>query len=198
MPWIERRRAGRLCAAWHGHAAALYTALAAGGTPPVVPVPDQAGLGPVYLDAPITIAAFYGVDVVEAEPLWWPVPLAYPAAAWVNAWLARAHIRRLAERAHAAAAPQWRDHVPGRLLVSDHATWCQVRGGWQAYPHAALTGYWLDGDTAILDSPHWAPRALTGPAAWTHAVLLAWLRPPAPDWRDAAWLTSVRDHSARR
>ena len=63
----------------------------------------------------------------------------------------------------------------------------------RAHPHTALTGYWLDGDTAILHATDYAPRALTGPAAWVHAVLLAYLHPPTPDWRDAPWLDAIRD-----
>ena len=70
-----------------------------------------------------------------------------------------------------------------------------VHGTWQAYPHHRLTDYRLDGDTVVLVPAVGAPRALTGPGAWTHAVLLAYLRPVGPDWRTAPWLTPIRDHA---
>jgi len=122
-----------------------------------------------------------------------------PMLAW--AALARAQARRTAERAAAWAAPQWRDHAPARVLVTQTATWCQVHGAWQSFAHTDLTRYWLHPDTTtdthtdavVLESGQWAPRALTGPAAWTHAVLLAYLHPMGEDWRDAPWLGPVRD-----
>ena len=170
MGWIEWRRDVRARNAWHDHAAALYTLLAAGQPPPMVAVPDQAGLGPVYLDTVCTAATYYALDVEAPDPLLWPVPL-HPAAAPVTALFARARLRRLTERARAVAAPQWRDHAPARVLVTAEATWCHVYGTWQAFPHNAVAGYRLDGDTVVLESPQWAPRALTGPATWTHAAL---------------------------
>lgn len=198
---ITHRRARRARRDWHDHAAALYVHLAAGGTPPLVEAPGQAGLGPVHLDVTATIAAFHALDVTPPDQPAYLVPV-HPAAALITALIARARMRRLAEQAASAAAPQWRDHVAGRVLVTDQATWCRVHGTWQAYPHRSLTGYHLhtttSQDVAVLDSDRWAPRALTTPAAWTHAVLLAWLRPPTDDWRQAPWLDAVRRHAAHR
>ena len=68
---------------------------------------------------------FYGLDLVDP-----PAPTVFPVPAGLGAMLAcaalaRAQARRAAEQAAAAAAPQWRDHTPARVLVTAEATWCQ-------------------------------------------------------------------------
>ena len=125
-----------------------------------------------------------------------PVPAGL-GAMLACAALARAQARRAAEQAAAAAAPQWRDHTPARLLMTAEATWCQIHDTWQAYPHHRLVDYRLDGDTAVLVPQGCAPRALTGPGAWAHAVLLAYFRPVGPDWRTAPWLAPIREQLTR-
>ena len=178
----------------HRYAVDLYRLLDAGGTPPVLGHRPQ--LGPVLLDALVTYAWWGAIDVqITTTPL--VVPL-HPAAALAVALLARRQARRAAAHAEALAAPQWRDPRPALLALTPTATWCRLdhpggrSGVWHAFAHTDLAGYHLDGDTAILLPHASAPRALTGPAAWAHAVLLAYLHPPTPDWREAPWLAPIR------
>jgi hypothetical protein len=191
MGWRRRRHAAQTTAAWHAYAVEIYRALSAGHRPEPKRASDLPMAEPVLLDTTMTWACYYGIDITPTPTLW-PVPNGLGAMVACAA-IARAQARRAADRAAAASAPQWRDHTDIRVLVTTDATWCCIHGTWQAHPHTALTGYWLDGDTAILHATEYAPRALTGPAAWVHAVLLAYLHPPTPDWRHAPWLDAIRD-----
>jgi hypothetical protein len=178
--------------AWWVHAVNTYTTLAAGGQPASWEPEDLRFTSPVFLDASVEFACFYGLDVVQPDPVWCLVPPNI-LGAWLCARLAAAQADRNWQRALERAAPQWRDHAPARVLVTAEATWVRVHGAWQAYPHAAIVDYRLDGDAAVFTAAATAPRALAGPPAWVHAVLLAYLHPALGDWRAAPWLAPIRD-----
>ena len=131
------------------------------------------------------------LDVVPPDPVWCLVPPSFLATVACS-MLAKAQADQAWARAVERAAPQWRDHAPARVLVTADATWCQVHGTWQAYPHAAISEYRVDGDCVVFTAQGCAPRALTGPMVWTHAVLLAYLHPGISDWQAAPWLGPIR------
>ena len=195
MGWFRRHRhpdPRQLRQDWWAYAVATYTALAAGGRPVSWQVEDLRFAAPVVLDASMEFACFYGLEVIDPDPVWCLVPPSI-VGAWTCARLARAQAERNWQRAVERAAPQWRDHAPARVLVTEEATWVRVHGAWQAYPHAAIVEYHLDGETAVFTAAGTAPRALSGPAAWAHAVLLAYLHPAITPWQAAPWLAPIRD-----
>lgn len=195
MGWLRHRSkptVEQVRRAWFAHAVDTYAALARGELPRSWQPADLRFSEPVFLDASVDFASFYGLDVVQPDPVWCLVPPSI-VGAFACSVLARAQVERNWQRAVERAAPQWRDRAPARVLVTDDATWVLVHGGWQAYPHAAIVDYRLDGDCAVFTVVGCAPRALIGPPAWTHAVLTAYRHPGFGDWRTAPWLGPIRD-----
>ncbi len=172
-----------------GWAAAIALAdhLAAGKALPAVGGGSSViGDGPIHLDAVLGYARYYATDVIVEVPEMFVVgpPIMVLAAA---VWIARRR-GRAQDRAGAAATPQWRNRVAARTVVTPDATWCRLDGRWFAFPHGAVVDYVLDGMTIVMTFPDCAPLALTGPAAWMHAVIFARARYGDPGWQDAPWL----------
>lgn len=194
MGWFRRYRQPdreQVRQDWWTLAVDTYTTLAAGGQLASWQPREPRFAPPVFLDASMQFACFYGLDFIEADPVWCLVPPNI-LGAWLCARLAAAQADRNWQRAVDRASPQWRDHAPARVLVTAEATWLRVHGAWQAYPHAAVVDYRLDGETGVFTVAGAAPRAVTGPAIWTHAVLTAYHHNGFGDWRTAPWLGPIR------
>src|SRR5207248_8970727 len=94
-------------------------------------------------------------------------------------------------RAASLSRRQWRGHDLARVVVDTTATWCQVRGRWLRYDHAAVVSYQVADQSSVLTFETIDPLRLSGPSAWCHAVLFAYLR-YGPGWQSAPLLHVIR------
>lgn len=87
----------------------------------------------------------------------------------------------------------WHEQQTVRTVMTDQTTWCLVSGRWLWFHHHGVMSYELTGQTSTLAFNDADPVALTGPGAWTHAVLFAYLRIGPTRWMGAEWLQEMRD-----
>jgi hypothetical protein len=168
----------------------LFQTLAGGQQPPVVYTPDLPSAGTFYMDVPFRFSRWFGSDVT------------YHAGSMVAVgrpgFVAGVAVGRLIgtsigyARAASLSRRQWRGHDLARVVVDTTATWCQVRGQWLRFDHAAVTGYQMTGDqSCVLMFATTDPLRLYGPSAWCHAVLFAYLH-YGPAWQNAPLLQPIR------
>ncbi|MEV6922943.1 hypothetical protein AB0M46_00315 [Dactylosporangium sp. NPDC051485] len=169
----------------------LYQTLAAGHQPPTVYAPDLPGAGTVYMDVPFRFARWFAAEVTY-EP-------GNMVAVGSPGFVAGAAVGRLIgtsigyARAASLSRRQWRGHDLARVVVDPNATWCQVRGRWLRYDHTAVAGYQMVADqSCVLTFETIDPLRLSGPSAWCHAVLFAYLR-YGTAWQTAPFLLPVRE-----
>ena len=168
----------------------LYARLSSGQAPPVVTsgfLIDET----VHMDVPFLYARYYGMNVTYGQTSTLAVgsPL-FVAGAMVGNAIGNASARSQAAR---LAASQWREHCHPRVVVTSTATWCCVNGKWLRFDHAAVVEYSLDGAACILSFTDAEPLRLTGPSAWCHAILFAYLQNGPDRWPDALFLHPIRE-----
>lgn len=168
----------------------LYAALASGQPPQPVFAPDLPAAGTVYMDAPLSYSRFYAMDVTYQPGAM--VAVGSPGL------VAGAAIGRLIgstigyARAASLSTRRWRGHRFARVVVNASTTWCEVSGRWLRFDHNTVVEYRLDADqSCILTFANVVPLRLSGPSAWCHAVLYAYLRYGAA-WQTAPFLQPIR------
>ena len=167
----------------------LYQALAAGQQPPTVYAPDLPAAGIVYMDVPFRFARWFGANVTH-QP-------GGMVAVGPPSFVAGTAVGRLIgtsigyARAASLSRRQWRGHDLARVVVDATATWCQVRGRWLRYDHAAVVAYQVADQSSVLTFEAIDPLRLHGPSAWCHAVLFAYLR-YGPAWQTVPFLQPLR------
>jgi hypothetical protein len=182
-----RRSAGS--GGWQ-QAVQLYQKLAAGQQPPAVYAPDLPAAGTVYMDVPFRFARWFGANVTY-QP-------GGMVAVGPPGFVAGAAVGRLIgtsigyAQAASLSRRQWRGHDLARVVVDATATWCQVRGRWLRYDHTAVVAYQVADQSSVLTFKAIDPLRLSGPSAWCHAVLFAYLRYGAA-WQSAPFLHPVRE-----
>lgn len=184
LPAQQTRRAGRQ------EAVRLYAALASGQRPPAVYAPDLSMAGTVYLDVPFTYSRFYGMNASYRPGAWFTVGTPGMVAGAALGNLIGTGIGMA--RAAAVSRRRWRGHRPARVVVTAPSTWCRIGSGWLRFDHTAVLDYRLDGEqSCVLGFVDAVPLRLSGPSAWCHAVLYAYLR-YGPGWQTAPFLHPLR------
>jgi hypothetical protein len=168
----------------------LFQRLAGGQSPPAVLAPDFLTSGSVFMDAPLLYSRFYGTTVTYGHNSIYTYgsPVVVTGALignFIGNTVARTRARNLAR-------PQWREFSEVRVVVTPTTTWCQVRGRWLAFEHAAVMEYTLTGPNCVMTFADTEPLRLSGPSAWCHAVMFAYARYGAQHWQDAPMLDPLR------
>ena len=173
----------------------LYQSLAAGYLPPILPTASPDGAA-VHLDVVLHCASWGSQGIEYQQVLSFAVgSLPLVTASFLGAAVTN---KRSRLRAEAAAQPRWLDHGVLRFFVTPTATWCGRGNDWRQFAHSAITGYELDSEAcsiALTDAP---PLRLTGPGAWSHAVLVAYWRYGADGLLQAPFLEPVRRTASQR
>jgi hypothetical protein len=179
---------------WWDRAVGLFYDLAAGHSPPALPVVSPAG-EPVHLDAVFDCASWSAAEVrpQERSALVVGPPLVVAVA---MAGVAVAN-RRAREHAEAMARPQWRSHGRVRVLVTSAATWLGRGEDWRRYEHSTVGGIEVAGQALVVRFGG-VPVRLVGPAVWCHAVLVTYARHGSSGWVEAEHLEPVRQAVLQR
>ncbi|MFD5827898.1 hypothetical protein [Lentzea sp. NPDC060358] len=152
----------------------LYRHLVAGGVPGEVPTslllaPGEAA----FSDLTLGYARFYGMDVSyqQTDGFFYGSPL------FVAAGLAATAVgnSRARHRAENLAAPQWREHCPARVVVTNYCVMCFVGGRWLRFSYPAVVDFNADmpGGVCYLIFDGAEPLQLTGPQVPWLVVLMA-------------------------
>lgn len=160
----------------------LYRQLLAGHQLPGVPVPGLRLRSGERAHAELVLDyARYHAEDVQAVPASTMV-LGPPVAMAAGYALAAFADRRARKRARRAAAPQWRDTTPTRVVLTSTRTMCHAEGRWLTFGHRTVVSisadlYW---HTVELNFARVDALRLSGPGACWYSVALAWLLYP-PD-----------------
>lgn len=175
--WRRGRRQGAAAHDGAQAAAALALHLQHGGALASIQVADlPLAPGEVALaDVTCSAARYYGTEVVYPRPTGYFENHPVFGQRWVT------NHRLDARRSHAveaAAAPQWRDHTPARLVLTSAGVRLRPVSSpdWLPFDHVLLTEVAMGHEDVVLKYTVCAPLHLAGPAAPWLGVAVEHLR----------------------
>lgn len=166
-------------ASWNA-AVHLYQHLVAGGIPGEVTTSLLLAPGEAtYSDLTLGYARFYGMDVTyeRSSGFFLGSPLFVAAGLAANA--VSNNIAK--QRAQNQAAPQWREHCPARVVVTNFCTMCFVYGRWLRFPYPNVVDFNADmlNGVCYLIFDDAEPLQLAGPQVpWLVVLLSSFLYGP--------------------
>lgn len=167
-------------ASWNA-AVHLYRHLVAGGIPEEVNTSLLLAPGEAtYCDLTLGYARFYGMNVTyqRSSAFFLGSPLFVAAGLAANA--VGNNIAR--QRAENQAAPQWREHCPGRVVVTNYCLMCFTYGRWLRFPYPNVVDFSADmlNGVCYLIFDDTEPLQLTGlQIPWLVVLLSSFLYGPS-------------------